>query len=34
LIDPEGGRLLTFREARELTAHTRASAKLAPGSAL
>jgi omega-6 fatty acid desaturase (delta-12 desaturase) len=34
LIDPDGGRLVTFREARELTAHARATAKLAPGSAL
>jgi omega-6 fatty acid desaturase (delta-12 desaturase) len=34
LIDPEGGRLVTFREARELTARARSSAKLAPGSAL
>jgi omega-6 fatty acid desaturase (delta-12 desaturase) len=34
LIDPDAGRLVTFREARELTARARATAKLAPGSAL
>ncbi|HVX34558.1 MAG TPA: fatty acid desaturase [Solirubrobacterales bacterium] len=33
LIDPAGGRLLTFREARELTAHAPASISLATSSA-
>ncbi|MBS1678093.1 MAG: fatty acid desaturase [Actinobacteria bacterium] len=34
LIDPAGGRLVTFREARELTARARASSSLAASSAL